>query len=250
MLPSAHSENSLKADVFDKPVLTSNLKKLFIYLVASTLLFGGSMALLFLKKKPIEKTTSSLSIDLSLDKNEEIVKPVEKNEKVLLQQAIDKFPNLSISFNSWPHHQDLVEFNLNKTEEARTVLLNQYDEKVNLTPIVFLYDKKTILTDNILTSHKRCFYLPSEKGKQLTNFSAHLISYCFLNNTFIGGYIYAPNNKLREVEDFIKSSKIFTDIAMVEKYPQYIKVGFTEENAIQTLQQYKNTLISNFSIKN
>lgn len=157
--------------------------------------------------------------------------------------------NLSVlSLAQWPNARNLKEMSADfaEIEALFPKTLYRKQDTFNGQDLLTIYDKRSIAQERFVKLNQSCYFIPSEMGGNWMGVNYFLISYCFLNNQFIGVNMYtnAETDVMKKVETSIKKFPYF-HISSVYKGNGYNLISIEQSNAYKILEEYRVATLNN-----
>lgn len=178
--------------------------------------------------------------------------PAVENKDALSINSVVPAPgskNLSvISLAQWPNAINLREMSKDfaDIEALFPKTLYQKQDTFNGQDLLTIYDKRSIAQERFVKQNQSCYFVPSEMGGNWMGVNYFLMSYCFLNNQFIGVNMYtnAEPDVMKKVESSIKKFPYY-HISSVYKGNGYNLISIEQSNAYQILEDYRIAILNN-----
>lgn len=177
---------------------------------------------------------------------------VKENKDMLSVNSVVPSPgsnSLSVlSLAQWPNAINLKEMSSDFAEIEALFPKTLYKKQDTFSgqDLLTIYDKRSVAQERFVKLNQSCYFIPSEMGGNWMGVNYFLISYCFLNNQFIGVNMYtnAEPDVMKKVEASIKKFPYF-HISSVYKGNGYNLISIEQSNAYKILEEYRIATLNN-----
>lgn len=153
-----------------------------------------------------------------------------------------------LSLAQWPNAINLKEMSSDFSEIEALFPKTLYKKQDTFSgqDLLTIYDKRSVAQEKFVKLNQSCYFIPSEMGGNWMGVNYFLISYCFLNNQFIGVNMYtnAEPDVMKKVEANIKKFPYF-HISSVYKGNGYNLISIEQSNAYKILEEYRIATLNN-----
>lgn len=154
----------------------------------------------------------------------------------------------TISLAQWPNAAQLKEMSKDfvEIEKLFPKTLYKKQEAFDGKDLLTIYDKRSVAQERFVKQSQSCYFIPSEMGGNWQGVNYFLISYCFLNNQFIGVNMYtnAEADVMKKLETNIKKTPYY-QISSVYKGNGYNLISIEQGNAYKILEDFRIQMLNN-----
>lgn len=154
----------------------------------------------------------------------------------------------TISLAQWPNAAQLKEMSKDfaEIEKLFPKTLYKKQDAFDGKDLLTIYDKRSVAQERFVKQSQSCYFIPSEVGGNWQGVNYFLISYCFLNNQFIGVNMYtnAEADVMKKLETNIKKTPYY-QISSVYKGNGYNLISIEQGNAYKILEDFRIQMLNN-----
>lgn len=186
-----------------------------------------------------------------------VVQFVSTNEKILKVDdplSINKIQPVNganglapLSLAQWPNSINLKELSKNFAQVEALFPKNIYRKKDGFDgkDILTIYDKRSVVQEKFVKENQSCYFIPTELGQSWLGVNYFLLSYCFLDNQFIGVNMYAnaESDMIKTLESNIKKVPYY-HISSTYQGNGYTLVSIEQNNAYKILEDYRVLMLN------
>jgi hypothetical protein len=152
-----------------------------------------------------------------------------------------------ISLAQWPNAINLKELGDNFVKVESLFPQNIYKKQAtfNGQDILTIYDKRTVAQEKFVKNSQVCYFMPNEIGRSWLDVNYFVMSYCFINNQFIGINMYtnAEPDVMRKIESGIKKYPYY-QISSVYKGDGYNLISIEQNQAYKILEAFRMEMLN------
>lgn len=165
-------------------------------------------------------------------------------EKLLPPSGTKTFQDVSLA--DWSNIVNLKDVPKNMNSIISTFPQNLYRKIEKFTESLIIYDQRTVEQERFVRKEQFCYYNPDEYSGSWMDLKFYFVSYCFLNNKFIGFNLYTSpeSDTVKKVESII-SKYSFLHISSIQNNNGFNIISIEQNQSAKILEDYKISLLNN-----